>query len=278
MGSVSEAVDWKREGEGGEIVPSVSLEALLARRDAAVACLTTIRKAVEELNVIGEAIGFGDSRGASKFAEPTAGGHYRQKYGMQDEKWLDYAKADVDAALWDHLMDKSGLRTFLDTKAREKWDKEIEANEIPPLTEENIRATFSAIHEQRGSFFERGVVELFRSLSWDYKSNRPQKFGTRLVVRYATGQRAGSTLDDLTRAFCVLDGKPEPDHRQGVWQALYKLEISGGTGEWSNDYFRIRLFKNQNGHVYPSRPDLVEQLNRILARHYPDALPAEAPR
>ena len=50
------------------------------------------------------------------------------------------------------------------------------------------------------------------------------------------------------------------------------------TSSWpklaKNDYVSIRLFKNQNGHVTFTRPDLVTRLNRIVATHDPDALPA----
>ena len=41
-----------------------------------------------------------------------------------------------------------------------------------------------------------------------------------------------------------------------------------------NDYFSIRLFKNQNGHVTFTRPDLVTRLNLIIAKHFPHALAA----
>ena len=36
----------------------------------------------------------------------------------------------------------------------------------------------------------------------------------------------------------------------------------------------IRTFKNGNGHVTFTRPDLVERMNLIIAKHYPGALPA----
>jgi hypothetical protein len=39
-------------------------------------------------------------------------------------------------------------------------------------------------------------------------------------------------------------------------------------------YFSLRWFGNGNGHVTFTRPDLVERLNGILARHQPNALPA----
>jgi len=46
--------------------------------------------------------------------------------------------------------------------------------------------------------------------------------------------------------------------------------------EAENDYFHLRWFKNGNGHLTFKRADLVEQMNRILAKHYPNALASEA--
>ncbi len=69
--------------------------------------------------------------------------------------------------------------------------------------------------------FERGVLQCFRRLSWDYKTNQPFKFGKRVIVTglmtggYA-GSRATNELDDLMRVFHVLDGQPEADHRNGM--------------------------------------------------------------
>lgn len=40
------------------------------------------------------------------------------------------------------------------------------------------------------------------------------------------------------------------------------------------DYLLIRCFKNNNGHITFKRPDLVEKMNKIIAKHYPGALPA----
>lgn len=42
----------------------------------------------------------------------------------------------------------------------------------------------------------------------------------------------------------------------------------------NDDYLHLRWFKNGNGHITFKRPDLVEQMNLILAKHYPHALPA----
>jgi hypothetical protein len=265
-----------------EPIPSISLQALLQRRDAAVERLQTIFQAVKEYGEIGDALAMVIKQGDHEYTS-NAGYKFRASFdrhssdGVGTPCWLTKATACVDASLWDLLLDGSGLRTFLDAAARREWDQQIEKGETPPLTADNIRATFAALHSHRGEFFERGVVGVFRSLSWEFRTNLPRMFGKRIIVGCLTDscghpcQRASDSLDDLLRAFHVLDGKPEPDHRSGVRSRLWAHRDRKALLE--DPYLSIRIFKNGNGHVALLRQDLVEELNRIIARAFPNALP-----
>jgi len=53
-------------------------------------------------------------------------------------------------------MNESGLRTFMDAKARPEWDENIAKSKVPELTRENIAATLQTIHASRGALLERG--------------------------------------------------------------------------------------------------------------------------
>ncbi|QDH60964.1 DUF4942 domain-containing protein [Pandoraea pnomenusa] len=74
---------------------------------------------------------------------------------------------------------------------------------------------------------------------------------------------------------CVLDAQPEPDHRQGMY-SFVSLAQHKRQAETVHAYFHLRWFKNGNGHLTFSRPDLVDAMNKILAKHYPNALACEA--
>ena len=109
------------------------------------------------------------------------------------------------------------------------------------------------------------------------------------MIRYLRGEMSGGTpganslayvnhnktdqLDDLVRVMSVLDGKPEPDHRNGWYQRLNAVK-STLDPDAEDDYMRVRSFRNGNGHVTFKRPDLVDAMNRIIAKHFPGALPA----
>jgi len=265
-----------------DLVPSVSISNLLAQRNAIAERLRQIATLLIEVGELSEAA-FG-----SDDAVPS----------LQCQRVHAYLPGDVealvkrvDATAWDFLMNKSGLRTFMDAKAREQWTKDIYERRVPALTQENIEETFKELFAARREMFERGVVEVFRHLSWDYKTNNPRLFGKRIVLRrivevwgsggqkYHTGPSlAGCNgLDDLIRVMSVLDGRPEPDHRQGAYNALREV-ITFDTRFPVEpvaiaDLISIRCFKNSNGHLTFLRPDLVDRLNEIVAKHHPGALP-----
>ncbi|WP_230080493.1 DUF4942 domain-containing protein, partial [Burkholderia pseudomallei] len=61
---------------------------------------------------------------------------------------------------------------------------QIAEGDVPELTAANIEATFTQLYGARGDMFERGVLECFRQLSWNYKSNEPFRFGRRIILKY----------------------------------------------------------------------------------------------
>ena len=188
-----------------------------------------------------------------------------------------YAK-DLDAGGWDYLLRASGLRSFVDSTAREPWGKTIHEKKAPPFTLDNIAATFQTLHAARADMVERGVIEVFRGLSWHYKINQPVSFGKRLIVSYVRSYHCQSTdrLDDLMRALCLFDDQPEPDHRTGIGAQVRAAERDGKS-TCETAYFSMRWYKNGNGHFTFKCPDLIDRLNSIIAKHYPGALPPARP-
>jgi hypothetical protein len=81
-------------------------------------------------------------------------------------------------------------------------------------------------------------------------------------------------LDDLIRVMCILDGKPEPDHRNGM---RFQLEAAhhAGANELENGYLKVRWYRKGSGHVTFKDQRMVDQLNRIVARRFPDVLSAD---
>lgn len=272
------------------LIPSVSIEALLQRRDAIVEKLTAAHKALGEVHQLanaqlGDHVGFLGYELRLEFA--SSRGRSRD---LTEERGLEYAIRRVDAKCWDFLLAQSGLWSFMDATTREAWNKSIDEDEFPLLTRENITATFAKLYDERGAMFEQGVIALFRNLSWAYKTNQPVKLGKRIVVKYVVEKNVyarrsetygishggANKLDDIIRVMSILDGKPEPDHRNGAYHTANNVRFAreGGTMQLDLEYMHVRGFKNGNAHVTFKRLDLVDGLNRIIAKHFPNALPA----
>lgn len=275
-----------------ELVPSVSIANLVNQRAAV---LDRISQAVQLLGeaaqiaggaklgmprvMMATGYGRGYSAGeidlcAARLKQTTTNG---STWDLDPGAAADIAKTarlGVDCSAWQYLLHESGMRSLMDATARAKWDKAISDGDVPELTEANIRSTFGMLHASRGEIFERGVIACFKGLAWDYKTNLPQKFGKRIVMNYLTGYHGhekAAQLDDLVRVFSLLDGKPEPDHRTGMYSLI---GYGNNVRTIETEYLTVKTFKNSNGHITFKRLDLVESMNKIIAKHYPGALPA----
>lgn len=272
----------------GGLVKSISIDNLLVQCDT---ILKQVGAAIEMLREAERSAGVsGICRDYRAFPWMLAGPEYSRRNDLLDEGTLAGIRQRIHAAGWNHLLHESGLRTFMDAKMRQEWADKIEKCNVPALTRENIESTFGALYDSRQELFERGVIRCFKALSWSYKTNSPVKFGKRIVVTYLSGYNSFRTerldeLADLQRVFCILDGKPEEDHRSGLSSRLNSAKtatdetgaprsfVYKSRGDHDDIYLSLRWFKNGNGHITFKRPDLVHMLNQILIKHHPDALP-----
>lgn len=263
-----------------ELVKSISVENMLSQRDAIVERINEVQRLIAEADAIALNAGFGSV--SERIGDRHS--HHAPRVGSAD--FVDSMRKHVDAAGWKHLMNESGLRTLMDAQARKEWDSSVYDLKTPELTLSNVTSTFTVLRDGRAELFERGVIACFRGLSWDYKTNQPFKFGKRIVMRclYSAADKYGQSvnhhasdkLDDLVRVFRVLDGKPEPDHRHAMYMHLSNALMKRPLERTIDlEYFELRWFKNGNGHLTFKRPELVEKINKIISRNYPNALASE---
>ena len=289
-----------------ELIPTVSIEGLCAKRDATVARIREAHRLLMDVESEGADTrlnngGFNRKATWSIHLEfSSRGGSFTSDNGV--------AKAikKIDAGFWSYLLEQSGMGSFLDATARAAWREAIDKEDVPDLTPESVRATFQKLYAARGEMFERGVCELFRKLSWDYKTNSPVRFGKRMILEWAVStskwrnkqgrgctsvhgisHTAADKLDDLVRVMSILDKKPEPDHRHATYSTLAEQGWMQRTKKGVYmpddvptlkatrvfDLFEIKGFLNGNAHVTFLRQDLVDELNRIVAKAFPNALP-----
>jgi hypothetical protein len=265
-----------------DLVKSVSIDDLLNKRAAIVERMQQMVKLYQEIDELSAAYFSDNGNGNAEYLMYGYSRHHanRPLFYIHDGKLLGLEQSvqRVDKQGWRYLLVESGMRTFMNAEMRGKWDKLIreDSEKVPELSRGTINATFTQLHNDKQAIFEEGVISVFKNLSWQYKTNLPQKFGKRIILGYVRSYSysgAGDKLDDLCRVFSILDKQIVKDHRRSDGSELVSMARNKLSGEHEFQYFSARWFKNGNAHITFTRMDLVDQLNRIIAKHFPDALP-----
>ncbi|ENH6102614.1 DUF4942 domain-containing protein, partial [Yersinia enterocolitica] len=262
-----------------ELICSTSIERIVTGRNAA---LKQIEQLIEQLDAI--------SRLTSEIGGGTAQ-DWAMKAGHRYDSWmtekvdkaLPAVTRNIDRSIWRDLMLKSGMMALMDAQARDLWHKNLEEGDLPAISEANILSTFEQLHLNKMDVFERGIINVFKGLSWNYKTNSPCSFGKKIIVNnLVSHNRWGFSLNwgwrrdqlaDLERMLFLLDGKSIPDNRGDVTTRLMEhIRDNPSKGVYEDDFFSIRYFQKGTAHITFKRYDLTEKMNDIVAKHYPGML------
>ncbi|HDG1674886.1 MULTISPECIES: DUF4942 domain-containing protein [Enterobacteriaceae] len=265
-----------------ELICSTSIERIVIGRDAALKQIEALIRQLDNVSRLTSGIG---GNIASHWAMRQ--GHSFDCWLMQPvDKAMPVISRNIDRSIWRDLMLKSGMLTLMDAEARSQWAKNLEEGDLPAISEANILSTFEQLHHNKQDVFERGIINVFKGLSWDYKTNNPCCFGKRIIVNsLVKHDKWGYSLNwgwrrdqlaDLERMLYLLDGKTIPDNRHDV--SIRFMDFVRGNPHqqvFEDDLFSIRYFQKGSGHITFRRLDLVEKMNDIVAKHYPGMLPVK---
>lgn len=265
-----------------DVICSTSIERIVTGRNAALAQIETLIHQLDDISTLTRSIGGKTALDWAMKQDFRCGCWLMEKR----ETAMKAITRNLDRSIWRDLMKKSGMLSLMDAAAREQWYNSLEKDDIPVVSEANILSTFEQLHQSKGEVFERGVINVFRGLSWNYKSNSPCKFGKKIIVnglvkydQWGFGLNWGwqrDRLADLERMLMILDGKPVPDNRADVTRRLGDhIHENRHSNCYEDEMFTIKYFQKGTAHITFKRPELVDKLNDIIARHYPGALPAK---
>jgi len=171
----------------------------------------------------------------------------------------------------------------MDATAKEAFELQLQGDDVPEVSEDTVRATFASLFEDADTIFKRGIAMAFSKLDRRFKSHDGFKLGARVVITRAFDTTFGSTtyghswdtIGDIERAFAVLDGVA-PNSR-ALERAVDESRKGGGYGPKQSvaetRFFRLKGFQNGNAHLWFTRDDLVEKVNRLLSEYYGAVLP-----
>jgi hypothetical protein len=190
------------------------------------------------------------------------------------------AVAALNSAYWSKALQLTDVLDLMPQARRDEWHKAITEHQTPDFCEETARNTLADLIAMRAKFFAERVDGIFRSLSGEHVTNRPEGFGKRMIVaRVLTDfggvdySRAG-LINDLRAVVAKFMGRDEPRH--GSTEPLIR-RLKGQWGEWvpvDGGALRIRLYRKGTAHL-EVHPDMAWRLNQILASLYPLAIPPE---
>lgn len=264
-----------------DVICSTSIERIVTGRNAALAQIEVLMQQLDDVSMLTRSIGGKTALDWAMKQDYRCGCWLMEK----PEAALKAITRNLDRSIWRDLMKKSGMLSLMDAQARVQWYNSLEKDDIPSVSEANILSTFEQLHQSKGEVFERGVINVFKGLSWDFKSNSPCKFGKKIIVtglvkhdRWGFGLNWGwqrDRLADLERMLVLLDGKPVPDNRTDITRRLSDhIHENRHSNRYEDEMFVIKYFQKGTAHIVFKRPELVDKLNDIIARHYPGALPA----
>lgn len=186
----------------------------------------------------------------------------------------------IDSSYWNTALDLTKLSTIMDAKAMKQFRDSLGTKDMPEFTIDNVQATFLDMFQKRDEMFARGCWEVFRAIQpGQYVSNDRDPYGipanARLILsywfenNYSDGRRVryhkSDTINDVDRIFRVLDGKLPND--RGLESELNGFFAKHPEEMFENEYFKVRAFKNHNGHIWFKRADLVDKVNDQIARY-----------
>ncbi|WP_436883295.1 DUF4942 domain-containing protein [Enterobacter asburiae] len=263
-----------------DVICSTSIERIVTGRNAALVQIETLIQQLDDISTLTSSIGGGK-------ANEWGVRQYRYDCWLMEkrETAMKAITRNIDRGIWRDLMQRSGMQSLMDAQARDEWYNSLEKEDIPAISEANIISTFEQLHLNKGEVFERGVINVFKSLSWNFKTNSPCEFGTKIIVtglvkydRWGFGLNWGwqrDRLADLERMLMILDGKPVPDNRADVTRRLSDhIHENRHINRYEDEMFAIKYFQKGTAHITFNRPELVDKLNDIIARHYPEMLAA----
>ncbi|EIX6435539.1 DUF4942 domain-containing protein [Salmonella enterica] len=265
-----------------ELICSTSIERIVTGRDAALKQIEDLIHQLDDISRLTAGIG-----GGTADIWGTYQGHRYDCWLMRPQKEaMPVITRNIDRSIWRDLMLKSGMLTLMDAEARDQWAKNLEEGDLPAISEANILSTFEQLHRSKQEVFERGIINVFKGLSWDYKTNNPCCFGKRIIVNgLVKHDKWGYSLNwgwrrdqlaDLERMLYLLDGKTIPDNRHDISIRFMDFVRDNPYQQvFEDDLFSIRYFQKGSGHITFKRLDLVEKMNDIVAKHYPGMLPAK---
>lgn len=239
------------------------------------------------------------------FLNGNKGDRDRSHKSVTDLFQIPGAVASLNAEFWQKALSMTDVYEYMPNNRREEWNKQIlnpqgikaprisqldlrdgvEQKEwtvapLPDFEEDAVRPTIMALINARHQFFSERVDGIFRALSGEHVTNRPEGFGKRMILARvfnewgSTEYKTSGYIQDLRIVIAKFMGRDEPR-----WNATDAALLAARRrpGEWftlDGGALRVRAYLKGTAHL-EVHPEMAWRLNCILAQLYPLAIPPQ---
>ncbi len=192
--------------------------------------------------------------------------------------YVDDILRHMKSRCWRRIIELSGVRRMMSTKALDALDKKLAASDegynkidLPDITIDSVMAYLVGLQESAKDYAQEAIEEVFDYLRPGmhagfnkYKSNPAFQVGDRVILNYSTMRHDDDKMNAVDRVFHMLDNKTilYNSYRSPLVEAIERARMADTNGVFETDYFKVRFYGNGNVHLYFKRADLVKQLNQ----------------
>lgn len=212
-----------------------------------------------------------------------AGGKYLHLHTKHEHHYFEWADpgpvvTELRRDVWSTLIDRMQLRRAMSIAAWEELKKQIEKDEPPEITIENVESMVAQFRDDAPAMLKAAVDEVFNFLrppGSRFKTNTEFEIGDRVVLSGYVSRGYGRVWDvnhyrsqhliALENVFRMVAGYVQREEG-GFYGELYSAIRAIPNGQpchGETEFFEFRGFKNTNLHLRFRRMDLVAKLNAI---------------
>lgn len=192
-------------------------------------------------------------------------------YGLPGQ---DAAISNLDAEFWQRAIDLTDVQEFMPAAARSEWHDSIRNATTPPFEQESVRSTMLALLAQRADFLAEMVDGIFKGLSGEHVTNRPEGFYKRMIFNLEWNRyHKTGLIQDLRKVVSLLLGRGSvPSWRLGDYAIDYARKTMGQWVSLDGGAVMLRTYHKGTAHLQV-HPQVAWRLNEVLAHRYPRAIP-----
>jgi predicted RNA methylase len=270
-------------------IPKPTLEDIEKQRNKAIAGLddayNTLQKALQEAHRACQEYGYDTLKLDDKMVkylleyEEKKTDFYSEDKRKPKVQFIDRVSKHIDRKIWNHIIEATELSKLFDNQARQEFESTLAENP-PPFQTDTCIATIRQLMQDAPIIFARGVANAFSDLDRRFKSHDGFKIGSRMIFDRTFSDFGCSwnynkqnKIRDVERAFYQLDGEENCEKYAGIVGLIDEAKSYYPSAFIvESEYFKARVFKNGNLHLWFKRDDLLRKVNLLLADYYGEVI------